>query len=768
MSPTTRSTRCATPWRAVRRKPPTKIEDAAIPATPQQPLALRVRLCDGEAMKTIELGLTLTPKHQSLALRDSVVAPFLKAYNKKLSTRALIPDDVASIMVGETRICSSMTAINVLDANPKGVGLEPLRLELIPRSRHSSANDGGVAEPLGAYTVNVPQVSVYPMPSADSHPTSRVPHGEVLEADEAKGEWVRLSVRQHGSSAGWVRAQDLKKATGRKAVVKLVDALLAGGVPLITVVTRQRYIDQHMRADDGSPRGDTAVADNGGITPHRHLLSGSACISDNDELEQSRLMASAQAAERQGASLLQLALGKAGAAATAGLAAARDVLAEGLQSLSRVPPGAYSATLAGRLCGNLAYVHEQRKEWWQAMTAAESALRGSAGRDIDVAVLCFARHRRAVASAELGMLTQAYTDIQSLEGSVRGEPAQAVAQLRSEVEARLSAIASGDGLAAELALLGRNFSDREGLGDHALISEKEVPRVLEVIMKLAKSPQGRAALHHDGMLDDDAVPPGGEAGLRRAAQRAAYRHVLYHANEMVHEVMVSRVRTHKALVSPLNFCMAPQKLHDPSAPTLLGPDALETLRRERLVVVDDALPAATIAAAVMEAEGMAKDGDLWADNGDLCAPQTARHNLLLHEGRVSEVERAKHPALAACVEAMCSTPEVLRKTLGLSLRVPQTVMVTAMPPGAAYREHLDGNGRDNPRLITVLLYLSPQVAGGALRVHVPGGSRDIYPKAGRVITFFAREVVHAVMPSVGNRFAMTLWIWSTDTDEAGR
>ena len=71
-------------------------------------------------------------------------------------------------------------------------------------------------------------------------------------------------------------------------------------------------------------------------------------------------------------------------------------------------------------------------------------------------------------------------------------------------------------------------------------------------------------------------------------------------------------------------------------------------------------------------------------------------------------------ALAACVAALCNTPEAIRARLGLSLCVPQTVMVTAMPPSAAYKEHLDSNGRDNPRLITSIVSVTklPVPVGG--------------------------------------------------------
>ena len=56
------------------------------------------------------------------------------------------------------------------------------------------------------------------------------------------------------------------------------------------------------------------------------------------------------------------------------------------------------------------------------------------------------------------------------------------------------------------------------------------------------------------MLDDDDEPASGEAGLPLLAQRAAYRHVLYHANECVHEVMVAK----PSLLRPTEIETAPR------------------------------------------------------------------------------------------------------------------------------------------------------------------------------------------------------------------
>ena len=45
---------------------------------------------------------------------------------------------------------------------------------------------------------------------------------------------------------------------------------------------------------------------------------------------------------------------------------------------------------------------------------------------------------------------------------------------------------------------------------------------------------------------------------------------------------------------------------------------------------------------------------------------------------------------------------------------------------------------------------------------------DVDPKPGRLCVFFAQEMEHEVLRSEGERFAITLWIWSTAKDDRGR
>ena len=50
----------------------------------------------------------------------------------------------------------------------------------------------------------------------------------------------------------------------------------------------------------------------------------------------------------------------------------------------------------------------------------------------------------------------------------------------------------------------------------------------------------------------------------------------------------------------------------------------------------------------------------------------------------------------------------------------------------------------------------------------PRGPVEIEPRPGRLCVFYSQEVEHEVLPSEGERFAMTMWIWDTKKDASGR
>ena len=80
--------------------------------------------------------------------------------------------------------------------------------------------------------------------------------------------------------------------------------------------------------------------------------------------------------------------------------------------------------------------------------------------------------------------------------------------------------------------------------------------------------------------------------------------------------------------------------------------------------------------------------------------------------------------------------------------------------------------RVRARLLTLLLYLTWEPReGGHLRVYPPAdpaAPREIEPRPGRLVVFYSQEVEHEVLPSEGERLAVTQWIWSMTKDKNGR
>lgn len=82
------------------------------------------------------------------------------------------------------------------------------------------------------------------------------------------------------------------------------------------------------------------------------------------------------------------------------------------------------------------------------------------------------------------------------------------------------------------------------------------------------------------------------------------------------------------------------------------------------------------------------------------------------------------------------------------------------PVGAGYARHVDGFRSDDARVLSLVLYLNrdwPADAGGALRLHLRDGPRDIAPVQGRVVIFLSAYVEHEVMPATLPRYSVAAW-----------
>lgn len=87
--------------------------------------------------------------------------------------------------------------------------------------------------------------------------------------------------------------------------------------------------------------------------------------------------------------------------------------------------------------------------------------------------------------------------------------------------------------------------------------------------------------------------------------------------------------------------------------------------------------------------------------------------------------------------------------------------MTLYPPGSFYRKHLDQFQGTAYRKVSAILYLNDnwQTAdGGALRLYIDDGYRDILPHGGTLVTFLSERFYHEVLPTQRARMSVTGWL----------
>jgi SM-20-related protein len=88
------------------------------------------------------------------------------------------------------------------------------------------------------------------------------------------------------------------------------------------------------------------------------------------------------------------------------------------------------------------------------------------------------------------------------------------------------------------------------------------------------------------------------------------------------------------------------------------------------------------------------------------------------------------------------------------------------PSGTGYARHRDRFRDDNARVLSLVCYLNsdwPDNAGGALRLHLLDGYKDIAPILGTSIIFISDEIEHEVMPSTQTRYSIAAWFRRRET-----
>jgi SM-20-related protein len=86
------------------------------------------------------------------------------------------------------------------------------------------------------------------------------------------------------------------------------------------------------------------------------------------------------------------------------------------------------------------------------------------------------------------------------------------------------------------------------------------------------------------------------------------------------------------------------------------------------------------------------------------------------------------------------------------------------PSGGFYRRHLDAFSNDNPRLVSVVLYLNPRwhhTHGGCLRIWPEPQAQtpllDVAPRAGTLVCFLSERIPHEVLASHRDRISIAGW-----------
>eukprot|EP00605_Chrysophyceae_sp_TOSAG23-4_P002357 GSChrysophyteH1.ASY1.ANO1.2605.1 assembled CDS len=87
--------------------------------------------------------------------------------------------------------------------------------------------------------------------------------------------------------------------------------------------------------------------------------------------------------------------------------------------------------------------------------------------------------------------------------------------------------------------------------------------------------------------------------------------------------------------------------------------------------------------------------------------------------------------------------------------------------GSRFARHIDNTTNDGRR-ITMLIYLNPEwdaeTDQGALRLTPQDKDEgiDVYPECGRLAMFYSADMPHEVMPTFGDRHAITVWYYDSE------
>ena len=132
-------------------------------------------------------------------------------------------------------------------------------------------------------------------------------------------------------------------------------------------------------------------------------------------------------------------------------------------------------------------------------------------------------------------------------------------------------------------------------------------------------------------------------------------------------------------------------------------------------------------------------------------------------------KKTASPELFIYLERLHQLTVFLNRSLFLSLKDFE-IHMTAYPPGAFYKRHIDQFRKDDHRILSVICYLNQDWVpddGGQLRLYLKEGPLDVQPTAGTLVCFRSDQLEHEVLPARRIRLSLTGWMLDRYTDIDG-
>lgn len=182
------------------------------------------------------------------------------------------------------------------------------------------------------------------------------------------------------------------------------------------------------------------------------------------------------------------------------------------------------------------------------------------------------------------------------------------------------------------------------------------------------------------------------------------------------------------------------------------------LRAEGLAICPGLLGAELIDALAQDCESLARTGKL--QPARIGRGQSARLDATTRNDLTHWIEaHPGFPVRARLLEALDGLRLQLNRVLLLGLRDVEA-HYALYPTGAFYARHCDRFRDDDQRVLSFTCYLNADwrsEQGGALRLWLPQGPRDVWPERGVCSLFLSDEIEHEVLPATRPRYSIAGW-----------